>query len=586
MSDTRFIVCATMARDRYFDLDSVRQPFSHYTIAHEGSKNASTKGAERAASGGRRFNITENRITNPAGAPPLDWWLIDDTYTAPERTETNVSTARYIIGDTRQVLADMEPGSVDLILTSPPFLALRSYLPQDHPQKHLEMGSEPTPADFLDGLLDVVELCRRVLAPHGTLCFELGDTYAGSGGGGGDYSDGGMRDGQPKFDGSGQRIRATRREGFIANGIEPPKRRDVTEGWPLDKSLTGIPTLFAWSLAYGRNLLRPERTIEPWRIRNLICWSRPNPPVGALGDKFRPATSYMTVATLARDRYFDLDAVRTPVGPVGGQTVARGKPTGSRNDDNLPHYTAHHPAGAPPLDWWEPLPEEQALWDQWADELWTIPTAPYKGSHYATWPSALCVRPIKAMCPERVCLSCGEPSRRLVNHRRNIEGADLSRKGTGRSEAGLDGGPLAHWSQVSVTRDDIGWSHCACGTGCRPTTWRTDTVETVQVKVDGAWLDADEVGEVPDDAATRTKRKRKQIVDDVGSCADPSHWRRGVVLDPFAGSGTTLAVATGHGRDALGIDLDESNVELARQRVGPLYFEEVVHRAPKGRIAG
>lgn len=36
------------------------------------------------------------------------------------------------------------------------------------------------------------------------------------------------------------------------------------------------------------------------------------------------------------------------------------------------------------------------------------------------------------------------------------------------------------------------------------------------------------------------------------------------------GSGTTLAVATGHGRDAIGIDLDERNAELALERVGPM----------------
>lgn len=30
-------------------------------------------------------------------------------------------------------------------------------------------------------------------------------------------------------------------------------------GWPLGESLTGIPHLFAFSLAYGPNLLRPER---------------------------------------------------------------------------------------------------------------------------------------------------------------------------------------------------------------------------------------------------------------------------------------------------------------------------------------
>jgi tRNA G10 N-methylase Trm11 len=52
-------------------------------------------------------------------------------------------------------------------------------------------------------------------------------------------------------------------------------------------------------------------------------------------------------------------------------------------------------------------------------------------------------------------------------------------------------------------------------------------------------------------------------------------WRPGVVLDPFAGSGTSLAVATGHGRDALGFDLDERNVDLARDRVGPMFFTDL-----------
>lgn len=50
--------------------------------------------------------------------------------------------------------------------------------------------------------------------------------------------------------------------------------------------------------------------------------------------------------------------------------------------------------------------------------------------------------------------------------------------------------------------------------------------------------------------------------------ADIPDWRPGVVLDPFAGSGTTLAVATGLGRDAIGIDLNDANVDLARDRVG------------------
>lgn len=45
-------------------------------------------------------------------------------------------------------------------------------------------------------------------------------------------------------------------------------------------------------------------------------------------------------------------------------------------------------------------------------------------------------------------------------------------------------------------------------------------------------------------------------------------WRKGVVFDPFVGSGTTLLVATGNDRDAIGVDLDPRNAQLARERCG------------------
>ena len=114
-------------------------------------------------------------------------------------------SARMVIGDVFDCLAATPDGSVDLILTSPPFLALRSYLPADHPDKAKEIGSEPDPGAFIDTLLALSAEWRRVLAPHGSIAVELGDTYAGSGGAGGDYAADGLRAGQAKFDGSNHR---------------------------------------------------------------------------------------------------------------------------------------------------------------------------------------------------------------------------------------------------------------------------------------------------------------------------------------------------------------------------------------------
>lgn len=391
-----------------------------------------------------------------------------------------MSAARFIVGDSLTVLRTLPTGSVDLILTSPPFLALRSYLPADHPDKKHEIGGEPNPGGFVDTLLGIADECRRVLAPHGSLCFELGDTYSGSGGAGGDYAESGLRDGQPKF-------RATR-----------------AGGWPLAKSLCLIPELFRIGLVYGINPLTGT-TWPRWRARNVVRWVRPNPPVGALGDKFRPATSEMVVACTSSTRYFDLDAVRGLYSPNTNARTAKGAEEKARsgksadrdgNWSSLPERD-NDGAGAPPLDWW------------------AIPTAPYKGAHYAAYPEELCVRPIAAMCPSRVCTTCGEPSRRVVGEAEYVtardgkpmekltwESGERNRKLiTGRDNGGL---------RLGFT---LGWTDCGHDT-----------------------------------------------------------WRTGVTLDPFAGSGTTLAVATGHGRDAIGIDLDSRNADLAEERIGRMFL--------------
>lgn len=478
-----------------------------------------------------------------------------------------MSTARYHVGHVLDVVASLPDGSVDLVLTSPPFLALRAYLPDGHPLKPKEMGSEPTPSDFIDGQLDVVEALRPKLAPHGSMAIEFGDTYAGSGGGGGDYLPGGLRESQNAFGGSATKAR----EANAAHWRQKNewRKQAAADAWPLEKSLCLIPEMFRISLAYGLNPLTGRET-ERWRIRNVIRWARPNPPVGALGDKFRPATSDMVVFCAGTSRYFDLDAVRTPSDYDRPNLRGKGARPGGTPNGQRPNCSDHtsNPAGAPPLDWWEPTDDEAVLWEQWADEfgqqLWVIPTKPYKGSHYATWPPALCERPVKAMCPERVCLECGAPSERIVEptpeHAKRL-GRDMFAQLTGVNDrtTGRHGNSRGRLGTSCAEYVTLGWTCCGCGDGCRATHYE----RRMQVVVD------DNGGE---------RRRKVRVVVDVGKC-DGSHWRRGVVLDPFAGSGTTLMVATGHGRDAIGIDIDERNVDLARERIG--MFLEVAEEAPR-----
>ncbi len=412
---------------------------------------------------------------------------------------------QYLVGDVFDRMADMDDASVDLILTSPPFLALRSYLPADHPDKSKEIGSEATPAEFVDVLLRLTAEWRRLLTPHGSICIELGDTYSGSGGAGGDYTEDGLREGQPKFRQGTPRWDG-RPDGQIRTTTSDPVTYPVRaqSGWPLAKSLTLIPEAYRFGLAYGINPHTGQSSpAGQWRVRNVIRWVRPNPPVGALGDKFRPATSELVVAATGKDRWFDLDAVREPhqndrdARPVQ-VTTNHGGNKESRQDFGEQFYSVGNPAGAPPLDWWKISPKG------------------FSGAHYAVWPSELCVKPIQAMCPREVCRECGEPRRRIVEREPFYTATGAHTPGGGRGD-GISGIPAVGFGHTVATRVIAeSWSDCGHG-----------------------------------------------------------NYRPGTVLDPFAGTGTTLAVAHGHGRDAIGIDIDGRNLDLARDRVGPMFLEEV-----------
>jgi DNA methylase len=423
-----------------------------------------------------------------------------------------VSEARMLVGDVFDQLADVEPGSVDLVATSPPFWRQRAYLPADHPDKAKEIGQEATPAEFIDTMLRLTAELARVLAPHGSIAVELADTSAGSGGAGGDYNPGGFRDGQPKWKGSAngrsghrggtrpgsKQVRVPNGSGHQAIPDLHGKRQPGIADGPLAKSLCMIPEAYRFALSWGIVPFtgRPSPAGQ-WIVRNVVDWCRPNPTPGDDGDKFRRATSDIAIATLSPRRYWDGEAVRVPASEAGTvlsrANVNKGHP--GYHTENGGEYTV---GGTRPLyDWWEITPQQ------------------YSGAHYAVWTPEIARRLILSMCPQRVCRTCGQPSRRIV---------ETSQIDTGRTTNG---------------RKNVGRKH-----------------------------------ETAADYPTRTVSDHRTV-----GWTDCGHdnWRRGHVLDPFGGSGTTAAVATGLGRDATLIDLDDRNLDLARHRIG--MFLEVAEPA-------
>src|SRR5262245_12284379 len=89
--------------------------------------------------------------------------------------------ARILEGDVFDRLPELEEGSVDVCVTSPPYWALRSYLPQDHALKSRELGSEATPDAYVARMVKVFRLVRRALADHAVAFVNIGDTYSADG---------------------------------------------------------------------------------------------------------------------------------------------------------------------------------------------------------------------------------------------------------------------------------------------------------------------------------------------------------------------------------------------------------------------
>src|SRR5262245_57839509 len=75
-------------------------------------------------------------------------------------------------GDVRAILPTLPSGSVQGVVTSPPYWGLRDYGVSG------QLGLEPTPEEYVANMVSVFREVRRVLRDDGTLWLNLGDSYA------------------------------------------------------------------------------------------------------------------------------------------------------------------------------------------------------------------------------------------------------------------------------------------------------------------------------------------------------------------------------------------------------------------------
>jgi DNA modification methylase len=253
-----------------------------------------------------------------------------------------------MLGDCRQVMAEMEPESVHCVVTSPPYWGLRDY-GQDG-----QLGLEPTPEAYVESMVAVFREVKRVLRSDGTVWLNLGDSYAGG-------TQTGRNDGGRPEKGKGwaeydiQRTKVERRD-----GLKP-------------KDLVGIP----WRVAFALQA-------DGWYLRSDIIWSKPNPMPESVTDRPTKAHEYLFLLSKSPRYYYDADAVREAASQPFGTPEWTG--------DQVKNRAVRGDRGY--------LGSNQGLPYRNLRSVWTIATQPYPGAHFATFPRALVEPCIKAGSPE------------------------------------------------------------------------------------------------------------------------------------------------------------------------------------------
>ena len=523
-------------------------------------------------------------------------------------------------GDVRDVLARLPAESIHMVCTSPPYWGLRDYslLPsvwggdphcahqwgngipspgsrtvdskessglEGAPNQMRDampqsaychcgawcgtLGLEPTPDLFVEHIVDVFREVWRVLRTDGTCWVNLGDSYAGS------WGNFGAREGNQR-----SRISEHWHRGAYENADNGYRDKPPTADAPglKPKDLVMMPARVALALQ-----------AEGWWLRSAIIWDKPNPMPESVRD--RPTTAHEYIWLLSKSgtstywTHRDLPGTRTTPLPdyrwtdratgieyqtkpldwsddlidcpdcggageitytSGQASLFDGPPTLVKICARCNHADAETPgqirrwkrvnlwrghdyfydadavrdfsgdgwhsdkfaAKAPERHAGEnrTVPGAQQAAGANARSVWHIATKGFSEAHFATFPEELPRRCILAGTSERgVCAQCGAPWERMVERTGHVNQRE----------------PAHAVNNCPTKTDSTGWAPVT-----RPMSqWQP-------------------------------------------SCACDAATVPATVLDPFAGSGTTLAVAQKLGRHSIGIDLSADYLKLAAKRIG------------------
>lgn len=245
---------------------------------------------------------------------------------------------RVIFGDCRDTMRDLKAQGVRVqcCVTSPPYFGLRDY---GHPG---QIGLEKTPAEYVAALVEVFEGVRELLADDGVLWLNLGDSYAG--GGGGNYS---KSEKQTSHDQHITNVR-NKPDWLAGAGLKP-------------KDLVGAP----WRVAFALQ-------DAGWYLRQDVIWHKPNPMPESVTDRCTKAHEYLFLLAKSERYYCNMDAIKE-------QAVCETWPNLGRSQEAARAVIS----GGPTMGAKENAEHRNRR------SVWTVATQPYAGAHFAVFPAAL-----------------------------------------------------------------------------------------------------------------------------------------------------------------------------------------------------
>jgi DNA modification methylase len=423
-------------------------------------------------------------------------------------TSESLTKVSVLIGDVLTQLKHLADQSVQTCITSPPYYGLRDYGVSG------QIGLEATPYAYVEQLVAVFREVRRVLRNDGVVFLNLDDTYASTGDKG-VYHD-------PKYP------------------VVAPK------------NLLGIP----WRVA----LALQE---DGWILRSDIIWAKGNPIPESVKDRPTRSHEYIFLLSKSPHYYYDAQAIaERAVAGDNGSYFDRGKTGAVHANQGKDRRDKQRLVGKRTYvgfnDRWNA--STKSLMRNRRD-VWFINTQPYPEAHFAVWPEKLVELMVLAGCPPagKRC-DCAE----VINTPIGKGPIDDPTRVTGR--AGFNRPRRDGEGSRPVTRREQRWE-----ADLMRHSPHKDAMRNICGDAFDHYIRIDRSGARPLPPAIREDFFVRGWLTEAPPCDHPIE-DAGTVLDPFAGSGTTLAVANRLGRHAVGIELNPNYIPLIQRRLQQEYF--------------